>query len=107
MALIVVNAGTNLDSFKITRLAFFSRFSTDELVAVDLAGLLPDTSGAYVRTFMLKVNSAAYIDLSRDDTKDGVNSLVTLNLLTADRANEVLENPITDIERPTWSQGRI
>ena len=88
------------ENYQITRLAFLSRFTTEELVSIDLAGVGETVISASVRTFMLKVNSASYIDLSREDTKEGVLNLVGLSLLTDVRAGDILNTPIEEVERP-------
>jgi hypothetical protein len=88
------------ENYQITRLAFLSRFTTEELVNIDLAGVGDTVISASVRTFMLKVNSASYIDLSRADTKEGVLNLVGLSLLTDVRAGDILNTHIEEVERP-------
>ncbi|WP_108945646.1 hypothetical protein [Shewanella halifaxensis] len=96
----VVAASEQLEDHKITRLAFFSRLTHDELVAIDLASIGATVEAATVRSVLLIANAASYVELTRPDTIKGVNALVTLNLLTQERATAILEDEIQEIERP-------
>lgn len=88
----------SLKDKKITKLAFMRRFTTQERVALDLASIGETTEAATVRTFLRDLESATYIDLNRQDTKNDVNSLVG-TFLTQERADEILKSPVKDIER--------
>ena len=91
---------------KITRLAFLNRFTDAEAIAIDMASI-DNPSGtveerqqqAALRRFLNKVNSANYIDLSLQQTIDGINALVGLGLLTSERASAILTDTIQQDER--------
>ena len=81
---------------KITRLAFRQRFTIAEKVGIETAAETDIT----VRVMMKDQDAATYIDLSRQDTIDGVNYLVSQGLLTQDRADEILNAPVQPVELP-------
>ena len=91
---------------KITRLAFLNRFTDAEAIAIDMASI-DNPNGtveerqqqAALRRFLNKVNSANYIDLSLQQTIDGVNALAVLGLLTSERASAILTDTIQAGER--------
>jgi hypothetical protein len=87
--------GTITDS-KITKLAFRQRFTFAERVAIETEA----ETDASVRVMLKDQEAASFIDLSRQDTIDGVNALAAATLITEQRASEILNNPIQDIERP-------
>lgn len=82
--------------FRVTKLAFRQRFTFAERVALETAA----TSDANVRVMLKDQEAATFIDLSRQDTIDGVNALASAGLITAQRASEILTNPIQPLERP-------
>ena len=84
---------------KITKLAFISRFTDAEAIALDLASIGTTIEAASIRRYMQKVNAATFIDLSRDDTIAGVRQLETARLIGTGRADQILEAPITELER--------
>lgn len=67
-----------------TKLAFLNRFTSQERVAIR-ASVDP-----IVIDFMELMNAASEIDRTNPDTVAGINYLVTVGLLTAQRAQEVL-----------------
>lgn len=75
---------------KITKLAFKQRLTQAERIAIRSAA----QSSPEVFDFQDLVDSATYIDLSRTDTRDGVNQLETAGLLATGRASEILDNPV-------------
>lgn len=81
---------------RITLLAFYSRFTTAERLAVRVA----QVRDMIVADFMMLVGAASFIDLAADDTQMGVAYLVSTHLLTTERAAVILGAPITDAERP-------
>lgn len=83
----------------ITRLAFLSRFTDAEAVAIDLASMGATVEAATMRLYMSKVNAATYIDLDRADLRDGLLAVETAGILAAGRALEILDAPVQDIER--------
>ena len=84
---------------KITQLAFISRFTDAEAIALDLASIGATVEAASIRRYMQKVNAATFIDLSRADTISGVNQLEAVGLIGPGRAEVILTAPITDLER--------
>jgi hypothetical protein len=84
---------------KITQLAFISRFTDAEAIALDLASIGATVEAASIRRYMQKINAATFIDLSRADTISGVNQLEAVGLIGPGRAEVILTAPITDLER--------
>ena len=85
---------------RITRLAFLSRFTDEEAVALDLASIGATVEAATLRRYMAKVNAANFIDLSREDTRAGVLALESIGILAEGRALEILDAPIQPEEVP-------
>lgn len=83
------------ESLKITRLSFKQRFTTAERLAIRAAAV----ANPLVFDFQDLVDSATYIDLARQDTKDAVNALEQLGLIGAGRAIEILSPPVNEDER--------
>jgi hypothetical protein len=88
-----------------TKLAFRNRFTQAEKVALELAGLdvplgtpTQRQQAAAVRASQADVQSASYIDLDRQDTRNGVLGLEAAGLLAVGRALEVLDTPLTPLE---------
>ena len=93
---------TEQEPYKITRLAFRQRFTLPERVAIETAA----ETNATVRVMLKDQEAATFIDLSRQDTIDGVNYLTTVMqpdeltpLISSFRANEILTAPIQSTER--------
>ena len=84
----------------ITQLAFLSRFTDAEAVAIDLASIGTTPQAAGMRRYLSKVNAAKFIDLDRADTRAGVQALEAATLLAAGRALQILDAPIQASERP-------
>jgi len=70
----------------ITVKEFKSLFTGSEMRAIDTAALTDDEVYRYEKL----VNVAQEIDLSNTDTISGVNYLVSIGILTQERANEIL-----------------
>lgn len=85
---------------RITKLAFLSRFTDAEAVALDLASIGATVEAASLRRYMAKVNAASFIDLSREDARLGVQALEPMGILSAGRALEILDAPIQPHEVP-------
>lgn len=75
--------------FIITKLAMISRFTNAEYVGVVAATKTDAAVQAWYDTFQ----AASKVDLKDQRCIDGVNFLVSKNLLTADRANLILTTP--------------
>lgn len=83
--------------YRITRLSFLNRMTLQERVAI--RGMAAGGE-LVVADFMDLLSAAAWIDLDRQDTKDGVEYLRVKGLLTSARSNAILNDPIQDAERP-------
>ncbi len=83
----------------ITQLAFLSRFTDAEAVAIDLASIGSTAQAAMVRRYLSKVGAAKFIDLDREDTRVGVRALEAAGLLAAGRALQILDGLIEERER--------
>ena len=55
---------------------------------------------ANLRVYQRKVDRATFIDLDRADTRSGVLQLEQFGLLAPGRALEILDAPVSDLERP-------
>ena len=91
----------------ITKLAFRNRFTGAEKTAIEFA-CLDDPSApmpqrmqsATLRANQADLAAAAFVDLSRPDTRTGVQMLETAGLLAEGRALEILDAQILPEERP-------
>lgn len=81
-------------STKITRLAMRQRFSTSEMLAIYTAA----KSNPFFQMLLDNLSVATFIDLQRADTIQAVMALVQAQVLTTDRANEILTKTPTSIE---------
>lgn len=80
----------------ITKVAFRFRMTDAEYAGVISAAKTDVEVAAWVETF----NMVSQIDLDNQRTKDGVANLVSKNLLTQARADEILTAPVQPVERP-------
>lgn len=80
----------------ITKLAFRFRITDAEYVAILAASKTDVEVAAWVETF----NMVSQINLDDDRTKSGISTLVAKNLLTNERANEILTAEVQPTERP-------
>ena len=92
---------------KITKLAFRNRFTQAEKTAMEFASIdnpSADTAArlqaAALRAYLKDVDSATFIDLSRQDLIDGIQALETMSLIASGRANQILSAPIKPHEVP-------
>lgn len=90
---------------RITKLGFRNRFTSQEKVTLEIAGLddpaaslTARAQAAAIRVYQADVNAATFIDLDRADTREGVQALETAGILTAGRALQILDDPIQDFE---------
>ncbi len=83
---------------KITQLAFISRFTDAEAIALDLASIGATVESASIRRYLNKINAATFIDLEREDTIAGVNQLEAVGLIGPGRAEVILTAPINEQE---------
>ncbi|MDB5850957.1 MAG: hypothetical protein JWP29_4709 [Rhodoferax sp.] len=84
----------------ISNLAFLSRFTESEAVAIDLASIGATASAAGMRRYLQLVNAAKHIDLDMGETRDGVVALEAAGILADGRAAVVLDAPIRQSELP-------
>lgn len=82
--------------WRITRLAFLNRFTQPERLAIRTAA----KSSVAIEDYMAMVTEAKWIDLSRADTRAGVQAMETATLLSAGRALEILDAAVQPEERP-------
>ena len=92
---------------RVTRLAFRNRFTSSEKIAIEFACLddpaapMPQRlQSAALRANQADLAAATFVDLSREDTRAGVQMLETAGLLDEGRALEILDAPIQTDERP-------
>lgn len=89
---------TSTANTKVTILAFLSRFTDEEAVAIDLNSIGATMEAAKLRRFLDKVKAATFIDLSREDTIAGVTALETIGLIKPGRASQILTAPVQSSE---------
>lgn len=92
---------------RITKLAFRNRFTSAEKVAIEFACLddpaapMPQRlQSAALRANQADLAAAAFVDLSRPDTRTGAQMLETAGLLAEGRSLEILDAQILPEERP-------
>jgi len=74
------------DRIKLTRLQFLNRFTPTELVTIEIAA---ETSPG-IRVLQRKQDAAEYISVEDPNTIEGIQLLVSLGLLTTERATTIL-----------------
>ena len=97
---------TLMPASRITKLAFRNRFTNAEKVAIEFAGLddpaapMPQRlQSAALRAHQADLAAATFVDLSREDTRAGVQMLEAAGLLAEGRALEILDAPVLPQER--------
>ena len=80
----------------ITKIAMLTRLTDAEYVGI-LAAAKTDVE---VEGWLGRFNAANTINLEDSRTVEGINLLVTKNLLTQARATAILTDPVQDSERP-------
>lgn len=101
-----VPAPDPIPDLRITKLAFRNRFAQAEKAAIEFAALDDPSASmqarmqsAALRAYLKDAEAATFIDLSRQDLADGVNSLEAAGVIAAGRAQEILSHDIADVER--------
>lgn len=91
---------------QMTRRAFRARFTTGELVAIDLASAddlqaAPEARqlAAALRVMQRQVSDSSFIDVNDPSLAAGVDQLVAAGFLTPERKTTILKTPITRKER--------
>ncbi len=93
---VIIPAPPVQENYRITKLAFRNRFTFMEKVLIETEAQVD----VQVKVVMDDQREATFIDLKREDTIQGVYLLVSKKLITPQRAEEILNNPIQDEERP-------
>lgn len=103
----LANPETPVSDKRITVLAFRNRFTTAEKMATEMAALDNPAASAQARQFSAAVRvilrdseAASFIDLSRPETRAGVQMLEQYGVIGTGRSIAILDNPILDVERP-------
>lgn len=98
-------SNNSITNWKITKLAFRNRFTPTEKVDMDLASIDNPSApiqirrqAALLRTILEDLRIATYIDLSRPDTRAGVQLLEQYQIIGVGRATIILDTPPTEIE---------
>jgi len=91
----------------ITNYAFDMRFTIDERVAIELAGLDDPTASmedramaAALRVSQERAKKAQFTDLDNPVVRASVEQMETIGLIAQGRAAEILDTPVDDSERP-------
>lgn len=87
-------SGGHVESKKITKLAFRKRFSNQELATIYTLA----KQNVSMQIYLDDLQAAKFIDLSRGDTINAINSLAQLGIISQLRAQEILTNQIQEIE---------
>ena len=80
---------------RISRLAFKLRMTANERKAIRVAS----ESNADIYDFMDLLSDSTYIDLTRPETIQGIQTLEAAGLLATGRADEILTAPVTEGEK--------
>ena len=83
----------------ISKEKFLSRFTDDEICNIEDFAKGTSPYAKAVRASLKRQEQAMFIDLNYQKTKDGINNLVALHLLTAERADAILNTPLSDEEK--------
>ena len=84
---------------KITKLGLRQRFTFTELCSITAASQSTNTSVSIpVQVLLNNLAVATYIDLNRSDTIGGMGLLVSVGVITSDRANAILSAPMSSAE---------
>jgi hypothetical protein len=81
------------ERYELTRLEFRNRFKIEELALIYQK---IDAGDITLRVIMDNFNVASYINIKDPLTLSGINYLISIGVLTQERANEVLQ-PILDV----------
>jgi len=91
----------------LTVLAFRQRFSMAEKAAIEIASLdnpiapIPERAAAAgLRAYLGDVAASQFIDLTRPDTRAGVEQIEAMGLIAEGRAGEILDAPVQLAEAP-------
>lgn len=82
-------------NMKMTKLGFKQRFTAQERIDIRAAA----AQNPVVFDFQDLLDSATYVDISRQDTIDAINQLEQFGLIGEGRATEILSPPVLEIEQ--------
>lgn len=82
-----------------SKLKFLERFTDAELAGIEAFAAGTSAYSFAMRVALRKQQVAEFIDISLPQTIAGVGNLVALGLLTSERANLILNTPVTEAER--------
>jgi len=83
----------------ISKEKFLSRLTDDEICTIEDFAKGTSQYARAVRAAMKRQEQSTYIDLNYWRTIQGIQNMVALGLLTPDRANTILNAPITEEEK--------
>jgi hypothetical protein len=90
---------------RITRLAFRSRLGQEAKIKIEMASLDNPSAtqqqrqfAAALRVYSDDLANATHVDLARSDTITGINTLVSVGIITAAHGNKILTDPIQEHE---------
>jgi hypothetical protein len=91
---------SSIDNSKhITQLAFISRFTDTEAVAIDLASQGATEPAAMLRRMLKLIESATFVDLEDPRLQQGVMALEHVyQVIAPGRAYEIINSPVLDSE---------
>lgn len=99
--------GAVVNNRRITVLAFRNRFTGTEKITLEIAALDNPNApmqqrqmAAMLRVYTKDTDVATFIDLDRKETRDGIFLLEQYGIIGAGRAVQILDNIITEAERP-------
>jgi hypothetical protein len=100
-----IEGSATLIESKITKLAFRNRFTQAEKVAIEIAALDDPAApmqqralAAALRANQADIQAAQYVDLNREDTRTGVQTLESVGLIAVGRAEVILDTAPTEQE---------
>ena len=85
---------------RVTKFRFRLRFTAEERAAIEFASRQNTIEAAALRDYIELVALAEWVDLDKPLVRDGIMALVPFGLLTAERAAQILDAPVSDDERP-------
>lgn len=104
---IAANPEVIISNKRVTVLAFRNRFTVNEKIATEFAGVDDPAATPQVRQFAAAIrvilrdtDNATFIDLDRPETRQGVNMLEQYGIIGTGRAAIILDSPVLDVERP-------
>lgn len=91
---LVDGASQSVKNTKITKLSLLNRFTLEELYAYETAL----ESSILLKVLDKKLFASMYIDLASEETVFGIQALASNGIISASRANEILQTDALDSE---------